>query len=69
MTYAGPGQAQCGGDGFRRVREFPLPRNHPEILITLDVGHQVKTARPRGEEVRFAHDSHIVSLPNNAGER
>ena len=71
MTDAGPGQSQRGGNGF--LAAFVDFRSHATVQkfwITLDIGHQVKNLLGHvWKQCASLYDGHIVSLPNNAGER
>ena len=71
MTDASPRQAQRGGDSF--LAAFVNFRSHATVQkfwITLDISHQVKNLLGRvWKQCASLYDSHIASLPNNAGKR
>ena len=71
MTDAGPGQAERGGHGL--LATFVNFRSHAtlqKLRITLYVSHQVKHLLGRvWQQCASLYNRHIVSLPNNAGER
>ena len=71
MADAGPGQAERGGHGL--LAAFVNFRSHAplqKLRISLDISHQIKHLLRRvWQQCASLYHRHIVSLPNNAGQR